>query len=297
MSREPLTILFADVTDSARLFEQRGDESARETILDMLTLCADSVYRHQGQVVKTIGDEIMATFPTIGRGIRAAIEMQQDITGNTQFDRERVGLRIGLHHGQVLLEDGGDVFGAAVNTAARMVGLAHRGQIVTTAASLQGFAPCADIVSRSLGKVHITGSREPVGVVDITWEEESGNTTSFQGLDEQEEPAGNTSLILRYAGRIIELRDTSPPLVLGREPTRDVRVDAEWVSRTHATIEFRRGFFVLSDLSTNGTFVLMGDDEAIRLHHDELLLRGKGSISLGQGHEADLSLVLDFECH
>lgn len=297
MSREPLTILFADVTDSARLFEQRGDEFARETILGMLTLCADSVYRHQGQVVKTIGDEIMATFPTIGHGIRAAIEMQQDITGNTELDRERVGLRIGLHHGQVLLEDGGDVFGAAVNTAARMVGLAHRGQIVTTAASLQGFVPCADIVSRSLGKVHIAGSREPIDVVDITWEEESGNTTSFQGLDEQEDPPGNTSLILRYAGRVTELGDASPPLVLGREPTRDVRVDAEWVSRTHATIEFRRGFFVLSDLSTNGTFVLMGEDEAIRLHHDELLLRGKGSISLGQGHEADLSLVLDFECH
>jgi class 3 adenylate cyclase len=297
MSREPLTILFADVTDSASLFEQRGDEFARETILGMLTLCADSVHRHQGQVVKTIGDEIMATFPTVSHGIRAAVEMQQGITDNTQFHRERVGLRIGLHHGQVLLEDGGDVFGAAVNTAARMVGLAHRGQIVTTAASLHGLVPCTDIASRNLGKVHIAGSREPVDVVDVTWQEDTGNTTSFQGLDELEDIPGNTRLILRYAGGVTELRDTSPPLVLGRDPLRDVRVDAEWVSRTHATIEFRRGFFVLSDASTNGTFVLMGDNDATRLHHDELLLRNKGSISLGQSHDADLSLVLNFECH
>lgn len=297
MSREPLTILFADVTDSASLFEQRGDEFARETILRMLTLCAESVHGHEGQVVKTIGDEIMATFPTASHAIRAAIEMQQGVSGNLQFHRERVGLRIGLHHGEVLLEEGGDVFGAAVNTAARMVGLAHRGQIVATAASLEGFVPGTETASRSLGKVYIAGSREPVDVVDITWQEDTGNTTSFRGLDEQENPLGDTRLILRYAGGATELTDASPPLVLGRDPLRDVRVDAEWVSRTHATIGFRRGFFVLSDVSTNGTFVLMADNDVIRLHRDELLLRNRGSISLGQSQDAGPSLVLDFECH
>ena len=64
----------------------------------------------------------------------------------------------------------------------------------------------------------------------------------------------------------------------------------------HATIEFRRGYFVVTDRSTNGTYVQLGDDDELRLHRDELQLRKSGKISLGQAVDKDPTDVLYFQC-
>lgn len=295
MSREALTIVFADVSGSTRLFEQRGDAEARETIVRMLNLCADVVADHGGEVVKTIGDEIMATFPCIERGIEAAMDMQRRVSVEPECLRERLALRIGLHHGDVL-HDAGDVFGAAVNTAARMASLARREQIVTTAESVRNLATGSGLRTRGLGKTHMPGKPELLDIVDVIWQEDTTNITTFQGLESVAEVHHDTRLLLDFRGRIAVLDEVSQPLVLGRDLSADILVEAEWVSRHHATIEYRRGFFVLSDASTNGTFVCLGDDDPVFLHRDELPLRGSGSISLGQSLDTDPSLVLGFQC-
>ena len=88
----------------------------------------------------------------------------------------------------------------------------------------------------------------------------------------------------------------SPPFGLGRDPSNTLVVDNEWVSRNHAIIEFRRGYFVLTDRSTNGTYLQLGDDDEIRLHRDEAQLRKSGKISLGQAVNKDPTDVLYFQC-
>ncbi len=295
MTSEALTIVFADVSGSTRLFEQRGDESARETILGLLNLCADVVASHGGEVVKTIGDEIMATFPTIESGIEAAVQMQRRVSDEESCRRERLALRIGLHHGDVL-HDGGDVFGAAVNTAARMASLAKREQIVTTADSVRNLSASSGLRTRNLGKTHVPGKHALLDLVDVIWQEDTTNITTFQGLESLAEVHHDTSLELVLNGLAVTMDETSQPLMLGRDTSADLVVEAEWVSRHHASIEYRRGFFVLSDASTNGTFVCLGDDEPVFLHRDELLLRGSGNISLGQSRDKNPSLALGFRC-
>ncbi len=295
MSRDALTIVFADVSGSTKLFEQRGDEVARRIISGVLTMCAEVTHTHQGSVIKTIGDEIMVTFPSIQHGIEASIEIQRRITRDIDFVRERVGMRIGLHHGDVLVEDN-DVFGDAVNTAARMAGLAKREQIVTTAASVKDLTLGGGLRTRSLGKARVAGKLLPIEIVDIIWQEDTSNITTVQRAIRVEDTGSGAKLTLRYRGEVVELNDISPPFSLGRDPAADIVVDAEWVSRNHASIEYRRGYFVLSDRSTNGTFVRLGEDDAMRLHRDELQLRKTGGISLGQSHEKDPSLVLYFQC-
>ncbi|MDO8861810.1 adenylate/guanylate cyclase domain-containing protein [Haliea sp. E1-2-M8] len=294
MNRAPLTIVFADISGSTRLFEQRGDEVAREMIQTLLSVCAEVVAAHHGEVVKTIGDEIMATFSCADQGVAAAIEMQRRISGEAVCRRERLALRIGLHHGDVLQEEH-DVFGVAVNIAARMTSLAKREQIITTAESVRGLGPDT-VRARSLGKARMPGKRQLLDIVDIVWKDDTTNVTSFQGPAALAETRHDTRLALDYRDHTVTLGEFSQPLVLGRDATADVVVEAEWVSRHHATLEYRRGFFVLADASTNGTFVYLDDDDAVFVHRDELLLRGAGSISLGQSRDLDAALVLHFNC-
>lgn len=115
-----VTILFADICGSTRLFEQYGDMRARliETrVLDTLT---DETGAYGGAVIKTIGDELMCRFPDAEQAVRAACDMHRAIKSDPELVRLNLAIKIGLHHGPVLVEKN-DVFGDAVNVAARMV--------------------------------------------------------------------------------------------------------------------------------------------------------------------------------
>ena len=102
-------------------------------------------------------------------------------------------------------------------------------------------------------------------------------------------------LRLRHRGRVIELGPHSEPFSMGREPGNGLQVEADWVSRTHAQLEFKRGHFTLADRSTNGTYVRIGDDDELKLHRDELHLRKSGTISLGQAIGLNTALLVQFE--
>ena len=83
---------------------------------------------------------------------------------------------------------------------------------------------------------------------------------------------------------------------MGRDATNALVVDAEWVSRNHAVIEFRNGCYMLADRSTNATYVQFEGDEELRLHRDEVHLRRTGAVSLGQSIQAGPADVLYFQC-
>ena len=85
--------------------------------------------------------------------------------------------------------------------------------------------------------------------------------------------------------------------MMGRDASNALVVDAEWVSRTHATIEFKKGYFVLADRSTNATYLKLGEDEEMRLHRDEVHLRKSGAISLGQAIGLNQNDVVYFQCN
>ena len=82
-----LAILFADISGSTRLYEILGDVAARTKVADCLELLTAVITRHDGTVIKTIGDEIMCTFPTSEAAATAACEMHEmiedDITEQT----------------------------------------------------------------------------------------------------------------------------------------------------------------------------------------------------------------------
>lgn len=89
-------------------------------------------------------------------------------------------------------------------------------------------------------------------------------------------------LALRWREHAVTLHPESPPLTFGRGSESSVQIESNLVSRQHARLEFRDTNFVLADLSTNGTFVRIEQDEEVFLHREQIVLRGNGVISLGR---------------
>ena len=137
-----VAIVFADVVGSTRLYELLGDHQARDMILTCVELMRGSTERNRGTVIKTIGDEILATFPTANDAVNAAAEMQHDIGGHPELkvEGQHVAIQIGCHFGPVVLENK-DIFGSPVHTANRMTSQAKAGQIVLTSDTVGRLTP------------------------------------------------------------------------------------------------------------------------------------------------------------
>ena len=292
---QPLTILFADVSGSTKLFETRGDVEARRLVAAMLGALSEVTARHGGRVIKTIGDEIMCTFPGAMQGLLCAVDMQKRIAHDPGFAADKLAIRIGLHHGEALVEDN-DVYGDAVNTAARMAALAKREQVITTASTINLLTNVGMLRTRSVGQARVAGKLQPIDIVDVQWQEDTSNVTMVQRAIRLDAGGAKAKLLLRYRGQVLEMDALSQPFTLGRDTASSLIVEAEWVSRNHAMIEYKRGYFVISDRSTNGTYVKVGDADELRLHRDEVHLRKSGTISLGQTIALNPDHVLLFQC-
>src|SRR5260370_27365465 len=88
---------------------------------------------NHGTVIKTMGDEVMATFPTADDALNAAAQMQKQIVlhPSLKVDEQTVAIRIGCNFGPVVLENR-DIFGSAVHTPNRITSQAKAAQIITT---------------------------------------------------------------------------------------------------------------------------------------------------------------------
>ena len=291
----PQTILFADVSGSTRLFETKGDVEARRLIASVLDALSVICVQHGGRVIKTIGDEIMGTLPSAMAGVMSACDMQRKLSRDINFLRENLAVRIGFHHGNAL-EENDDVFGDAVNVAARMTSLAKREQIVTTAATVNGLSGPRFPETRGLGRARVSGKLLPIEIVDVVWQEDTSGMTMVQSTIRMGDVAAvGAKITLRHRGRVIELTENSEPFMMGREASNGLQVEADWVSRTHAQVEYKRGHFVITDRSTNATYVTVGQEPELRLHRDEVHLRGSGTISMGQAAALNTHDLIHFK--
>jgi class 3 adenylate cyclase len=132
-----LTFLFTDLKGSTELYERVGDLVAFDLVREHFRVLNESVAAEGGAVVKTIGDAVMATFPTPDRALAAALRMREAMRGlNTAHGREDLMLKIGIHEGPCLavsLNERQDYFGQTVNIASRVQGLAISQSILATA--------------------------------------------------------------------------------------------------------------------------------------------------------------------
>ena len=287
------TVLFADVSGSTRLYEVLGDARAFAAINGCLDILRKLTAAHSGRVVKTIGDEIMAVFPDAMTAVQAACEMQLVISSRKPVDDVRVAIRIGLHFGPVL-ESAGDVFGDTVNVAARMAEVAKAQQIITTGATVSQLPPIMRASTRALSTLSIKGKADDIEVREVIWQESEemtmmvGNTLPPSAIE--------PTLKLVHQGETFVVDATRPSVTIGRDEQADIVIQDRRASRMHAKIERRRDKFVLVDVSSNGSYVIVRNEAEVQLHREELVLRESGSISLGHPYKKDPTEIIEFFC-
>jgi class 3 adenylate cyclase len=283
-----LALLFADVSGSTTLYEKLGDRAALDAVEAVVALLRRSVDAHRGHVVKTIGDEVMACFPDADAAMQAASDMQTRVSALPAFGETRLGIRVGFHHGAVI-EENGDYFGDAVNTAARMAGLAKSGQIITTAATVAALSPLLRQGTRELAALSVKGKQAEVAVCEVLWE--SGDDVTM--VASRGAPlAMEATLKLTHGEQVILMGDALTSVNMGRDAANPIVIADRMASRLHGKIERRGDKFYYADLSTNGTYVTLDGDAETVLRRDQAMLRGRGTLCFGHSAaDADAEVV------
>jgi adenylate cyclase len=165
-----ITLLFSDLTGSTALYERVGDARAYAVVQEHFRVMEQAIAAHEGAVIKTMGDAVMASFTTPKKAVAAAIEAVRQT--EARHGELGIGVKLGVHEGACLAvraNDRLDFFGTTVNLAARLQGQASAGELVVTRelaelpqiAQLLGDAPRRGVVARLKG---IAEERELVGV-------------------------------------------------------------------------------------------------------------------------------------
>lgn len=284
------TVVFADLTGSTGVFEALGNAKATEAITRLTQWISQVCEAHDGRVVKTLGDGVLAVFPRENHAVDAVVELQRNHLKRILNwpPKLRMRLQVGVACGEIVEVDG-DCYGDAVNVASRLSDLSGADQIWATDTVVNSIASPPDGVRfRSLGPISIRGKAEKRVVYRIEWQEEvvSELLTAPGSLDllraQQRTDTVLGQIELSWLDVNAAFKSSDLPIHLGRVSEAEFVVNDQRVSRLHAKVEWRNGTFVLIDLSSYGTWVrFAGSDTELALRRDECVLHGRGDIALG----------------
>jgi class 3 adenylate cyclase len=163
-----LAIMFTDIEGSTSAYDRLGDAAGRAIVRAHDAIVREATRRCEGTVMKHTGDGASAAFPSVVAAVESAIAMQRAFARHTRRHPTRaLRVRIGINVGEPLAEDG-DLFGTAVNVAARVCARAKGGQILMTQAARQ-LVDAPGIRVRARGRATLRGLRSPVQLFQIVW--------------------------------------------------------------------------------------------------------------------------------
>lgn len=290
------TVVFADLVGSTSLFERLGDETASQFVKQMALTLSKIFAQHQGRVVKTLGDGLFVVFAKETEALTACVQVQ-----NYLLEKQLrpggsgtpVEMQIGIESGEVVELDG-DCFGDTVNSAARLADLAGASQILTTENVWKALFPIQRASLRSMGPMYLRGKAETCHIYRVEWQARQEEDATMLGRS-MATPQRESQLELNFNGKTLQLNSSSSKILLGRSPDAALQVNDQRVSRQHATLEWRGDQYILSDASSFGTWVYMGNQsEPVVLRRTECYLVGSGQIVPGCARVDDNAPVITF---
>ena len=170
----PLAILFTDLVESTARLHHLGDEKAQALLRLHNRMLRGCLQLYRGQELKHTGDGVMASFASISSVVDCAMAMQKAFTlHNRHHPEEQMQIRIGANAGEPLAEEG-QLFGVAVNAAARLCARALPGQILVSDVIRQ-FLIGKKLPFVSRGRMMLKGFSERMRVYEVAWQEEQEN--------------------------------------------------------------------------------------------------------------------------
>ena len=280
---EPLerdtTVLFAHVLGGADLIAKGGDAPA----VGSLKACIDHLRKSAedcgARVIDSGSERLMVLLATPDAAADAAAAMHTAMDTFPQYTDVKLALGIGFHHGPVIQKDD-QVYGDTVNLAAKLVEQAANGQIITTRETASHLSPIYRAWMRKLYSIDIKGRSGQVALCELVWRADD-NATLFAKRRVETRPA-NILLTLRYRGQQHVRRRDRDSITIGRDEGSGIQIHDEEASRLHCTIERRHDKFVLTDHSTNGTYVKGAGADDVLVQREEFVLTGTGTLTCGQ---------------
>jgi adenylate cyclase len=273
------TVLFADILGGADLIAKAGDASAVAALAACVAHLKKAAQDSGARVLDLAAEKLMMLLPTPDAAADAAAAMHTAMDTLPDAAQTRLALGIGFHHGPVIQKDDG-VFGDTVNLAAQLVAQAASGQIITTRETASHLSPLYRAWMRKLGSIDIKGRSGQVALCELLWRTDD-NATLFAKRRVDTHPA-SVVLTLRYRDKDYVRRRDSDSITLGRDENCGIHVHDDEASRHHCTIERRQDKFVLTDHSTNGTYVKREGSAEVLVQREEFTLTGKGTLTCGQ---------------
>ena len=280
------TVVFVDLSGSTSFFMALGNEKATRTVTRLTQWIGDMCEAYHGRIVKKLGDGVLAVFTEAGDATSAVIAIQR---GHQQRllkwpDAIRMEIKAGIARGEVIEVDG-DCYGDAVNVASRLSDLSGSNQIWATESLVNSLDDTLRLRFMSLGFVNLRGRNDALPLYKIEWQEDARKEliTKPGRLVEIERPAGedNGHIHLTYLDTQRSFSSLEMPVHIGRADQAEFCVNDPRVSRMHARIDWRKGAFFVTDLSSFGTWVrFSGSDADVPLRRDECQLHAAGEIAL-----------------
>jgi len=155
------------VEGSTALTQRLGDAKARQLLREHERMVREALKAHGGSEVKTMGDGFMASFSSATKALECAIAMQRAFAEHNESAEEPINVRIGLNAGEPIAEDD-DLFGTAVNEAARITAAAKGGEILASNV-VRELAKGKDFLFADRGEASLKGFDEPVRLFEVRW--------------------------------------------------------------------------------------------------------------------------------
>lgn len=294
-----MTILFADVAGSVELSETYGDIQGHNMVVEGLHIMEQSVTRNHGKVIEIVGDEVMAAFNSADFAFSAACAIQDAVQANVGLP---INIRIGFHTGPTAI-DNGHPFGDTVHVAARMVGIAKPGQILISQQSYVRLSADNRRQTRHFHRILLKGKQAPTEIHEILWDDMEC-TKSLTNLGKlQFDRLSVKGVRLAFERQEIDVNEYNAAVTTGRSEQCNLVVDSDLASRLHATFIYQQHKVILSDKSTNGTFVrTLGGKHAseslnLFIHHEDWVMQNNGVISLGEPFGENTERLIHFRCY
>lgn len=263
------------------MYKNAGNENAKRILDHFLDAMIKSADSYRGNLIKTIGDEIMLSFDRCQDCLHYAFKLQSDY--NEPLSQNELSLSIGIGFGEIISEKN-DIFGEAVNDAAYLTHVAKGGQILLAESFYTHLSMKDKISIREFDRVTIKGARESSIIYRAFWhhDEISSNETQLMSANAISRQLQADSLQINYRGQSFSLTSEAAPFLIGRDKDKcHLAISGEQISRQHCRINFSRGKFVLVDHSTNGCYIFLGSDKEIYLRREEYPITSNTRVSLG----------------
>lgn len=194
---ESATFVFADIAGYTALTEAHGDTDAADLAGTFCGAISEIAATSGGELIKTIGDAVMVRHGDAAEAVRLGLAAAHEVLSGHGFP----AVRVGMHHGPAVARDG-DWFGATVNLAARVAGLAAGGEVLLTGAVRDRAGEVGGVEFETRGKRRIRNVAEPVPLFAAVPDDRSGEARHVDPVCRMLVAEGREAGSFRHGGRL-----------------------------------------------------------------------------------------------